>query len=112
MPYKRYDGRVAYANSSPLYWEQFSRRDVNLIAHYNTPQISYPSVEEMRELTVVNHLWKIGDRFYKLADLYYGDPSYWWLIGWFNQKPLETDIKLGEVINIALPLDQLTSYIR
>tara|TARA_Y100000034_G_C6678067_1_gene297961 strand:- start:311 stop:649 length:339 start_codon:yes stop_codon:yes gene_type:complete len=112
MPYKRYDGRIAFANSNLLYAGQFLRRDVNMIAHYQTPNISFPTVEEIMDLTILSHMWTFGDRFYKLSDLYYGDPNYWWIIAWFNQTPLETDIKLGDVLSIPLPLDELTSYFR
>ena len=112
MPYKRYDSRIAFTNNDAIYLEQFARRRTNLIAHYATPNITYPDLEELRGLTILTHIWKVGDRFYKISDLYYDDPGYWWILAWFNQKPLETDIKLGEVLDIPLPLDNLMSHFR
>ena len=31
-------------------------------------------------------MWGPGDRFYKLADHYYGDARYWWIINYFNKN--------------------------
>ena len=113
MPYKRYDLRESYRNNNGLiYSEQFAARKVRMIDQYATPMILYPTVEELADFTIVNHIWKIGDRFYKLSYEYYGAVDYWWIISWFNQKPLETDIALGDALNIPFPIDELITYFR
>ena len=40
-------------------------------------------------------MWKLGDRFYKLADQYYGDPTLWWIIAWYNRMPTESHAEGG-----------------
>ena len=50
----------------------------------STPKFNNVSSEDMKSLNVVDHIWKTGDRYYKLADQYYKDPSLWWIIAWFN----------------------------
>ena len=69
-------------------------------------------MEDLMDIRVITHIWKVGDRFYKLSDKYYNNPNYWWILAWFNHKPLETDISLGEIINIPLPLDEMLYYFR
>jgi nucleoid-associated protein YgaU len=58
-------------------------------------------------------VWKVGDRFYKMANKYYGDPTYWWVIAWFNQTPTESHVVVGTTLEVPLPLDRaLAIYYR
>ena len=58
-------------------------------------------------MTTVKVVWSQGDRFWRLASKFYGDPSYWWIIAWFNQKPTEASVKRGEVLLIPTPLNKV-----
>ena len=58
-------------------------------------------------MTRSQHVWKAGDCYYKLANQYYGDAQYWWVIALFNQKPTEADVDLGDLIEIPLPLEAI-----
>ena len=51
----------------------------------------------------------MGDRYYKLADGYYGDSRYWWIIAWFNKKPTESHIKVGDIIRVPTSLGDILS---
>jgi hypothetical protein len=44
-----------------------------------------------------------------LASEYYGTPELWWVIAWFNGKPTEHHVELGEVIQVPLFLDEALS---
>jgi hypothetical protein len=85
-----------------LYKERFKGRRV--LPQTTAAKLNYPQFEDVLEFTYANHIWSIGDRYYKLANFYYGDPEYWWLVAWFNKKPTEQHIKLGDVIRVPLPL--------
>jgi len=106
----RNDARILLMNNSYFYREQFLNRSVSRIRHLSTPIIRYPTVEEMGEFTIFSHIWSVGDRFYKLSDEYYGDVDLWWVIPWFNKKPLESDFRLGDTINIPQPLELALTY--
>lgn len=108
----RYDNRIIFKNRSEIYEKTFRERDVKLIRHFNTPQYSFPTVEETQGLTSVQHIWVVGDRFFKLASYYYGIPEYWWVIAFYNQKPTEADVTLGDPIYVPLPLEKVVSYFR
>lgn len=82
------------------------------ITQYETPILTnVTTLDEEESLTVETHMWKTGDRLYKLAATYYNDPSYWWIIAWFNLKPTEHHIQAGEVLEIPLPLQQIMLFL-
>ena len=106
----RYRNRRVVKNNRNLYNDFFAERNINHISQYDTPKIPYLDVDVRTKCSSVTHLWRLGDRYYKLADRYYDDPTYWWVIAWYNQRPLETDINIGGVVHIPLPLDDVLSY--
>ena len=72
-----------------------------------TNELTYPSFEELKELRTVDVFWGLGHRFYKLANQYYGDPQYWWVIAYFNKAPTEHHVQVGDRIQIPLPLEEV-----
>lgn len=109
MP-SRYNNRKISRNKNKLYKRTFEERNVNFIRQYRSPDLAYPTPEQIRQLTVLTRVWKAGDRYYKLAYEYYGNSKYWWVIAWFNKKPTEAHVNVGEVIYIPTPLDKLLNY--
>ena len=108
----RYRTRRLLKNNDESYATQVGNRKVNFIRHYSTPVLTYPTTAQLIELTIVNRIWKTGDKFYKLANTFYADPEYWWIIPWFNKKPLETDYAIGSIISIPLPLEKILTFYR
>jgi hypothetical protein len=106
----RYDRRRVLTNTNELYEKTLEERNVNFIRQYSTPEMSYPTVEEIKNLTRVRHIWKTGDRYFKLAIEYYNSAQYWWVIAMFNQKPTEADLSVGDLIYIPLPLQDILRY--
>lgn len=66
---------------------------------------------QKRQLTKINHTWKSGDRYYKLSAMHYGNPSYWWIIAYYNNKPTEASISIGDTIIIPKPLNILITLL-
>ena len=75
------------------------------IIHYTTPELRHPTSQDWDALAVKEYIWKYGDKFYKTAAEEYGDPTLWWIIAWFNQKPTEAHALPGDIIYIPHPLD-------
>ena len=109
MPY-RYENRTIYTHSDPMYKDLLKDRRLKRISHYNTPTFKDLSEDEIASLNIVSHIWKVGDRFYKLAEEYYDDVTLWWVIAWFNHTPTESHMRLGEVLYIPLPLYAVLNY--
>lgn len=88
-----------------------SRFSYNGIAQYNTENLRYPTEEERRTMNFQEETWGYGSRLFKYAKKYYGDPSYWWIIAWYNKIGIESEIQIGQKIYIPSSLDYiLTTY--
>jgi nucleoid-associated protein YgaU len=108
----RYANETPFLNDSEFYEEFFKERNVKYIRHFRSGKIRHPTIKERASLERVRHIWKVGDRFYKLAHRYYGDPSLWWIIAWFNLRPTEGHCETGDLIRIPLPLDRVLEMLR
>ena len=96
-------------NNHRLYKRKAEQRGIKFFTHYGTARIRAATPEDISDLTTIPHIWKTGDKYYKLASQYYGDPTYWWVIAWFNQKPTEAHLLLGDPVYIPLPLEEAVS---
>ena len=99
--------RKIFLNNKELYSEHLKNRNVASIKHYGTPKMKHAAAYQLKNLSLVRHTWKIGDRFYKLASEYYNDPTFWWAIAWFNRTPTESHVKIGDMIFIPTPVSEV-----
>ena len=112
MTVRRYDDRKIAVNKEELYETTFEERGVDYIRQYKSPNMTHPTAKQIRTLENMNHVWVTGDRFYKLADRYYGNVRYWWIIAWYNRKPTESHVTLGEVLKVPFPVSKVLKYLR
>tara|TARA_R110002124_G_scaffold275886_3_gene446507 strand:- start:149 stop:490 length:342 start_codon:yes stop_codon:yes gene_type:complete len=108
----RYAGRKIVRNVSKIYEKMINKKGVQHIDQYKTPRLKHPAAAERATLTRVKHVWKVGDRYWKLSSEHYGTPKYWWVIGWYNQKPTENMLNVGDSIIIPKPLEQVLDLLR
>ena len=107
----RYINRQVLRNISETYEEVRDERGLNRINHYRTPKLKHISSSQVAKLDRVSHIWKVGDRFYKLAFKHYGNTKYWWVIAWYNKTPTEAHVQLGNLIFIPKPLQTVLRYL-
>lgn len=108
----RYKNQRVYRNANEAYKRYLKQtRGMDSIRQYNTPKFKHPSAGETSNFNTVSHIWRTGDRLYKLADEYYNDAEMWWVIALYNQKPTEFHYKLGDVLYIPVPLESVLFYI-
>ena len=100
-----------FFNNSEEYAEILRKKNIKLLRQYSTPTLTHLEQDDLSLLTLVPHIWTTGDRFYKLANQYYNDPQYWWIIAWINKTPTEAHVKAGDTIYISLPLEQTLSFL-
>ena len=100
----RYDNREIGENSTEQYYELLKDRGLKKINQYFSPSMRYPSGEEVSQLQTARHEWKLGDRYFKLADKYYGDSKLWWIVAWFNQMPTDAHVKIGDIVEVPLQI--------
>jgi hypothetical protein len=88
-------------NSNKFYkYLRDRRNNIPVIRHYPTQKLRHPTVAQRASIPSSPHLWRYGDRYYNLANIYYGDPRLWWVIAWYNGKPTEADVNFGDVLYI------------
>ena len=87
------------------------RRGLKSVSHYNTANLKYPTIEEINNFSITKHIWSSGDKYWKLSATYYGDPKYWWLIAWYNHKPIEAMLNIGDVLEIPQPLGDVLGVV-
>ena len=108
----RYKNQEIFLNVDEAYKRYLKKtRGDKEIRQYDTPTFKHPSSAETRKFNVINHIWGTGDRFFKLASEYYDDPTMWWVIALYNQKPTEFHIKIGDVLYIPTPLETVLFYV-
>jgi len=109
----RYKNTTVKINDLELYKKQRKERGIpGGLTQYNLTHLPRLTIEEVSTIKSVGHIWKTGDRLYKLASEYYNDPTLWWIIAWYNNKPTEGHLKMGELIQIPLPLEHVYSFLR
>ena len=108
----RYLNRRITRNDNKLYRQALEDRNVKFIRQFRTPNLAYPDADQMRGLQKVGHIWTLGDRYYKLAHQHYGESQYWWVIAWFNKKPTEAHLSLGDVVYVPLPLSRILNLLK
>ena len=106
----RYRRRSIGLNNHEMYEDQFLARRVHYIKHYTTPVLKHADADDMAGIDEISHAWSLGDKFYKLAHEHYGSSQYWWVIAWWNQRPLETSFIPGDVVEIPEPLNKVLEY--
>jgi|6_EtaG_2_1085325.scaffolds.fasta_scaffold04164_7 hypothetical protein len=113
MGMSRYDKRFSFYNRDLNYVLSniFRKRGLTGPIQYTTARLRYPTVSEIRNLTIEKKIWTAGEKYFKLANEFYGDPQYWWVVAWYNQEPLETNVKPGTVIDIPTPIEVILQYL-
>ena len=108
----RYDGlnkKTTSIQNSETMKEVLDSRGLNNITHYNTKTLKTLTPNQIRSLTSDTYYWAFGDRYWKLSAKFYGDPKYWWIIAWYNKKPSESLLNIGDKLLIPFPLDRILS---
>ena len=103
----RYTNIPIANNKSDFYSPLAQKRGLKAIQQMNTVVLKNPQIFERIGLATDTHIWKYGDRFYKLAHTYYNDPQLWWIIAWYNGYPTEANAKIGDVLDIPLNLEEI-----
>ena len=101
----RYANKHIFTNNIPFYDFLFKKRGIRQAVQYDIAPMHNPTVRQRGALRTTTHIWKYGDRYYKLSQDYYGTPSYWWVIAWYNGRPTEADIGTGTMLSIPLDLE-------
>ena len=107
----RYDTRNILRTDNDLYEKKLKDRKLNHFRYFGTPRFEEIDEEDLEDIEEIGHTWALGDRYYKLAHKYYGDPEMWWIIAWYNQKPTEAHLNIGDTVRIPTPLFRIRTIL-
>lgn len=116
--YHRFAGRQTLvkdinnlSSADKIYSNYLKDRELIRLTHFTSPIIGKITPEQQTFINSLGHIWSQGDRYYKLADEYYQDTDYWWVIAWFNSIPTEAHLNIGDIIQIPTDLETVLSFI-
>ena len=98
--------RKILKNGAKGYSEIIGKRGLSSAVQYGKLRIPDITLDERKSLQTQKHIYKTGDKLYKISYSYYGDTKYWWVIAWFNRKPTDFHCKIGDTIYVPFPLKQ------
>lgn len=107
MPTYRYDKE--FNNDIIEYQFLLDDRDLDVIRQYGTKTFNTDLLK--RPMRAKRHVIIQGDKLYKLANRYYNDFSYWWVIALFNKIASDVDLKYGQIIYIPLDISDILGSI-
>lgn len=110
----RYRNRKTAVNGVEEYQDSdiFENRGVKKIRQYKTPVFKAFTREQYNSVRYHNHTWTNGDRYWKLANQYFNDPTLWWVIARWNFAPTESHLNEGQQIRIPLDLARALEILR
>ncbi len=103
----RNEKRDILLNEHELYKTKLRKRGLKAFRHFSKMKLAKIKPEDMQSLTIIDHIFATGDSLSKLAFKYYGDTRYWWVIATFNEKPIDNLIKVGDIMHIPLPIEEV-----
>lgn len=101
--------RKIIINDSEMYDDFFEERGVNKIVHNSLNPLNLSFNPNSYAYQV--HVWRKGDTLIRLANKYYNNYSNWYIIGFFNKKPIDSLYEIGENIKIPSNPDNIRSLI-
>tara|TARA_Y100001970_G_C14117347_1_gene794357 strand:+ start:810 stop:1148 length:339 start_codon:yes stop_codon:yes gene_type:complete len=101
--------RPVFSNKDPLYKDLFERKKIKNFNQYSSAVIT--NIRNIDGVNNVKHVWKTGDRYYKLAAKFYNRPELWWVIALYNKKPTEGHLKKGDIVLVPMPLELILYYL-
>lgn len=103
----RYNNRNIFTNDTEQYSNIARAKNIKFIQHYSSPVLRKITVKQRASLTREKRIWGQGDRLWKFAAEYYGDPSLWWVIAWYNEKPTDSHFEYGSTVLIPVPIEDV-----
>ena len=108
----RYENRPIKKLTNIKRSDMIRDRGVKNIVHYVSPIFKNLPSDLYDSDRLEYMVWKVGSRFYKLAHEFYGDSRLWWIIAYFNRKPTDSHVQIGEVVYIPLDWETILDSVQ
>lgn len=111
MTIDRYQNRDLLITNKEKYDNIIKKRITTNIVYYESPDFYFDESVKEYPFSFTREVWKHGDKLYKFSNRYYGETQFWWVIGLVNQKPTDSDFKIGDSVLIPTPLSEVLEFI-
>jgi nucleoid-associated protein YgaU len=99
---------VILQNNDKIYQKFFNKIGAQKIDHLSIILYGDPINDNfLKKLSISKHIYSSKDSLSRIAFKQYGDPRLWWVISWFNGKPTDLDCKIGDIILIPHPIEEV-----
>lgn len=107
------DNSTKLKNKDEIYRSFFNKTGANAIEHIDLAFFGNPKdYQFLKGIKKMNHIYSVGDTLSKIAYKHYGEARYWWVLAWFNTKPTDFHCKVGDIIEVPLPLEDVLIKVR
>lgn len=108
MALSRYNNTQQVQNSDTDYKKVFSSRYglSDFLLQRKRLGLEFPDYEKFNSLIFSYETWQIGSRLHKFSEKYYKTPNYWWVIGFYNKKPIDTNYSVGDIVIVPVSLEE------
>jgi hypothetical protein len=94
-------------NYNELYKKYFNSKSNPFVEHYVTPDYSRFDDDFIKNLDTIKYTWKSGDSWWKISQAFFGRPSYGWILGLLNRKPMEWMVTVGDTIIVPRAIEDI-----
>lgn len=84
-------------NQTELYKKLLEERGIKNIYQFRTK--IFENID-LSSIQYSKYIWKKDDNLFKLANKFYNNKDYWWIIGYVNSKPTDAHFEIGDEILI------------
>lgn len=92
-----YKNSTTSVNNDDLYKKIIEERGIKKLIQHRT------KIFDKIDLSTLNYskyIWKKDDNLFKIANRFYSNRNYWWIIAYVNNKPSDAHFEIGEEILI------------
>jgi len=107
----RNEDRDILINDHKLYKKFLKERGIPRFRQLSKMRLNELSSSDLKNITVVDHIYKTGDSLSKISHKHYGDTRYWWVIAWFNNKPIDNLCQVGDVLHVPFPIEEALYHV-
>lgn len=104
----KYYSNIKNIDDTTIYREYLHDRDLKKIKFYVD---TYRPAININFFGYYKYTWRQNDNLIRLANRFYNNKDLWWLIGAFNQKPIDSLYVIGEEYYIPADPDAVLRYL-
>lgn len=92
-----YKNNTTSVNNNDLYKKIIEERGIKKINQHRTKIFNKI---DLSNINYGKYIWKKDDNLFKIANRFYSNRNYWWIIAYVNNKPSDSHFEIGDEVLI------------